>query len=141
MSAAKTIGSAIGFVRALPHLICYALCKPVLGPERAFIAASERVARIPGFLGVYTRQQFYKRTLAAVGNDVYFGFMSLFSKRQARLGDGVYIGRFCTIGWAEIGEGVMLADGVQILSGRHQHSDSATPGGAALRDRAPAFSK
>ena len=140
MSAIKPIARAVGFVCAIPHLLCYALGKAILGGPRAFMAASERIARVPGLLGIYARQAFYKRVLDRVGVDVHFGFMSLFSKRQATIGDRVYIGRFCTIGWAEIGDDVMLADGVQILSGRHQHGSSAESGDT-LRDNEQQFSK
>jgi acetyltransferase-like isoleucine patch superfamily enzyme len=71
--------------------------------------------------GVYLRQIFYRQTLAECGRDIYFGWQSVFSKPSARIGDNVYIGRRCSVGWADIGTGSMLADGVQILSGGRQH--------------------
>ena len=147
MPTAKSIARFLGALRAVPHRACHACAKPILGDERAFIAASERIARLPGLIGIHTRQAFYKKTLAAVGDDVHFGFMSLLSKRAATIGDRVYIGRFCTIGWAEIGHDVMLADAVQILSGRHQHGSApgvapdAGPGAATLRDNPQQFNK
>ncbi|MCC7193447.1 MAG: hypothetical protein IT444_11760 [Phycisphaeraceae bacterium] len=137
---AKFLGTIFGFIRALPILIAYMLCKPILGQMRAFSAASERIGRLPGFLGVYARQCFYKTLLSSVGVNVYFGFMSVFSKAQATVGDRVYIGRFCSIGWAEIGDDVMLADGVQILSGRHQHGQTAAAG-TVMRDNPQEFTK
>lgn len=140
MSLAKTIGGVIGTLRAIPLMVCYSLGKFVLGEARAFSAASERASLIPGFLGVYTRKAFYAWTLTGVGRDVSFGFLSTFSKTGAKLGDRVYIGRYCTVGWVEIGDDVMLADGVQVLSGRHQHGSEAA-GGATLRDNEQTFSK
>ena len=134
----KTIAKGLGLVCAMPHLLVYVVLRPVLGGERAFIGASERIAKIPGQLGVYTRQAFYRRTLSGVGADVYFGFMSVLSKPKASIGEGVYIGRFCSIGWAQLGDGVMLADGVQVLSGRHQHGKESSQGGA-LRDNEQDF--
>jgi acetyltransferase-like isoleucine patch superfamily enzyme len=68
------------------------------------------------------RQAFYRRTLARCGRDVYFGWQSVFSMPEAAVGEGAYIGRFCSIGFANIGDDVMLADGVQILSGGHEHA-------------------
>lgn len=136
----KTIANGLGFVCALPHLLRYAVSRPVLGRERAFIGASERLAKIPGSLGVYTRQAFYRRALGGVGGDVYFGFMSVFSKPNAVIGEGVYIGRFCCIGLANLGDGVMLADGVQVLSGRHQHGKQSYEG-KPLRDNAQEFAE
>ena len=140
MSLAKIIGGVIGTLRAIPLMARYSLGKIVLGEARAFGAVSERASLIPGFLGVYTRQALYRWTLAGVGRDVYFGFLSTFSKTGAKLGDRVYLGRYCTVGWAEIGDDVMLADGVQVLSGRHQHGSEAA-GGATLRDNEQTFSK
>ena len=128
MSPAKTIGRLLGMFWMLPHLLLYLLALAVLGRQRAFASASERIARIPGLLGVYTRYAFYRLTLHHVGQDVYFGFMSVLSKPAASIGDRVYIGRFCSLGWVELGADVMLADGVQVLSGRHQHGSAMPPG-------------
>ncbi len=140
MSKAKSIARVLGSLFAAPYRIRHGLWKAVLGPERAFICISESIAGWTGPLGNFVRQSFYKRTLAHVGEDVHFGFMSLFSKRQAALGDRVYIGRFCTIGWARIGDDAMLADGVQILSGRHQHGSESSES-ATLRDNEQTFSQ
>ncbi len=139
----KTAARAIGWGLALPYRCCYALGKAALGEQRAITGASERIAKVPGLLGVYCRQAFYSRVLDGVGQDVYFGFMSLFSKPGARLGDRVYIGRFCTVGLADIGDDVMLADGVQILSGRHQHGSPGDSGesGGTMRDQPQQFDK
>ena len=40
---------------------------------------------------------------------------------EAEVSDRAYIARFCSIGFAKIGEEVMLADQVQILSGGNEH--------------------
>ncbi len=135
----KQLAAAVGLLRAGPHLIGYAIGRRLLGRQRAFTAASERIARLAGFAGLYARQAFYRRTLRGVGRDVFFGFSSLLSKCDTVIGDRVYIGRFCIIGLAEIGDDVMLADGVQVLSGRHQHGRSA--GGGLWRDNEQVFTK
>ena len=140
MSTAKRVGHLLGACRALPTVVTHSLASTMLGREKAFVGAAERIARIPGHLGIYARQFLYKHTLEHVGVDVHFGFMSLFSKRGARLGDRAYIGRFCTVGLAEIGDDVMLADGVQVLSGRHQHGSGAQAGGT-LKDNEQRFTK
>jgi len=132
MSAAKTLAGVVGSVWAVPHRLMYGLDCAVMGRERALIGASERVGRMPGHWGVYTRQAFYRTRLEHVGSDVYFGFMSLLSKPGASIGDRVYIGRFCTLGLVTLEDEVMLADGVQVLSGRHHHGGGAgADGGAA----------
>lgn len=140
MELTKKLGHAAGNVISLRFHLAHMLDRAVMGPTSGFLLASERIAKRSGQLGIYARQAYYARTLASVGSDVYFGFMSLFSKRQATIGNRVYIGRFCTIGWADIGDDVMLADGVQILSGRHQHG-SETPDGETLQDNQQSFEK
>ena len=139
----KTIAQLLGRLRAAPHVARYILAIVVLGRQRAFSGASERLAKIPGQWGVYTRQAFYRWTLDHLGRDVYFGFMSLLSKPDIRIGDSVYIGRFCTIGLADLGDAVMLADNVSILSGRHQHGRSAVgaDAGQTLQDNEQTYTR
>ena len=48
---------------------------------------------------------------------------------EACIARQVYIGRFCSIGYADIGANVMLADGVQILSGGREHGQPTQSGG------------
>ena len=117
----KTIGRTVGLVLALPNLVGYWSWSKVLGKDRAFALSSEYLARRAGMLGVYTRQAFYRYTTGGVGRDVCIGFMSVFSKPALQIGQRVYVGRFCSIGWAVLQDDVMLADGVQVLSGRYQH--------------------
>ncbi len=130
----------LGALRALPALAAYRLMRRWVGDEQAFSAAFERVSRVPGLLGVYARQAFCRWTLSWCGRDVVVGYNTLLSKPAARLGNGVYIGRHCVIGWATIEDEAMLADGVQVLSGRHQHGDAAEPG-MTLRDNPHQFTR
>lgn len=104
-----------------PRLAAYRLAQLVLGRDRAFSAASESIARIPGTRGVYARQAFYRRTLADCGRDVYFGWLSVFSSPEASVGDQVFIGRRCNFGCVRIGSKTLISDGVQVLSGSGQH--------------------
>ncbi|WP_432797300.1 acyltransferase [Poriferisphaera sp. WC338] len=121
----KFVAQMIGLLRAAPALVSYRMTRNALGRERAFSLAAEKVARITGMIGVYARYAFYKQTLLHVGKDVCFGYMSIVSKPDTRVGDQVYLGRFCSVGLADLEDQVMLADGVQILSGRHQHGSDA----------------
>lgn len=133
MNVVKTIARGVGTLLALPYLLCYALCRIGIGEQHAFVLTAEAIAKIAGVFGVYARQAYYHRMLAGVGCDVYFGFMSLFSKTQTIIGDRVYIGRFCVIGYARLEDDVMLADGVQVLSGQRQHGAHSIRG-QPLRD-------
>ena len=136
MEIFKHIAQVVGYLWAMPHLVGYWVSVWLMDRQRALVGASERIGRIPGYVGIYARRAFYRRVLARVGRDVYVGYMSFFSKSQATLGDRVYVGRFCSIGWANIGNDVMLADGVQISSGGQQHG-LETQDGKTLHDNEP----
>jgi acetyltransferase-like isoleucine patch superfamily enzyme len=120
----KRLGQSLGAALALPDLLRYAALRPAVGAERALSLTSERAARRPGLFGLYARQALYRRLLRSVGGDVHFGYQTLLSKPAATIGDRVYLGRFCTVGWAEVGDDVRIADGVQLLSGAHHHGDT-----------------
>ena len=117
----KRVVQAGFFLWVLPRLLFYWLNARVWGRNRAFLAASESISRVPGQRGVFTRQAFYRSTLDACGRDIYFGFSTLLSMSEARVGDRTYIGRQCSLGFAAIGSDVMIADQVVILSGGHEH--------------------
>lgn len=129
----KWIAQLIAGTFALAYRCWYQFLLLGMGRRRALTSVTEEVGRFPGWAGMYVRRAFYKSVLAHVGEDVYVGFMSLISKHETRLGDRVYIGRFCVIGLCDIESDVMLADGVQILSGRHQHGRESTDS-QTLRD-------
>lgn len=121
----KQVAQRIAWVLVVPTRLRYALLQRVLGSDRALSAVSERLAGRPGVLGLYQREAFYRGGLARVGRDVHIGYQTLFSKTAAELGDRVYLGRFCTVGWAIIGDDAKLADGVQVLSGARHHQREA----------------
>jgi acetyltransferase-like isoleucine patch superfamily enzyme len=135
--AAKRFLQAVFTMFATPRTLIYRTNRIFMG-SRALLCASESIARIPGMRGVYMRQAFYKKTLARCGRDVYFGWQSVFSMPEARVGEGVYIGRFCSIGFADIGDEAMLADGVQILSGGREHATRAIDG-QTMREQAQTY--
>ncbi len=140
MSLIKTIARVVGTVLAFPYLTGYALCRMTLGSERAFLYISERIAKLPGVSGIYVRQACYGRLLDHVGDDVHFGYLSIISKPHTVIGERVYIGRLCVIGYAQVGDEVMVADGVHILSGRHQHGVESVDG-RSLRANPQRFEK
>ena len=79
-------------------------------------------AVVPGILGDFLRIAFYRFTLEECSLQSRVSFGTFFAHRQARLGKNVYIGSYCIIGRASIGDRTQIASGVQILSGRHQHA-------------------
>ncbi len=120
----KPLAYVLGSVLAIPLLLRFLLLRRLLGDQRALSAVSEHACKRPGLLGLVTRRAFYRRALAHVGRDVHFGYQTLLSKPNAKIGDRVYLGRFCTVGWVEIGEDTRIADGAQLLSGAHHHGSS-----------------
>ncbi|MEM6334852.1 MAG: DapH/DapD/GlmU-related protein [Planctomycetota bacterium] len=119
--AARSVLGWVAGLRAMPSRWRFAAMRGRLGPDRALQLTGEAVASLPGLLGVWTRAAFYRATLAGFGRRVCVGLGSAISKTDTTVGDGVYIGRYCGVGLADLGAGCMLADGAQVLSGRHQH--------------------
>ena len=89
--------------------------------EAPFVAFAHACALVPGILGDYLRVAYYKLTLDDCSLTSRVSFGSFFAHPHARIGSGVYIGCYCIIGMAAIGEGTQIASGVQILSGARQH--------------------
>lgn len=129
---AKKLARMYSTLNAIPMLFEYRMACKLIGKDRALSALSEKLSLRTGMSGLYLRQACYRHVLEHVGQDVYIGFMSQFSKTTAVIADRAYIGRFCTIGSVIMEEDVMLADHVQLLSGSHQHGDSQSNG--ILRD-------
>lgn len=93
--------------------------------ETGYVLFAHSYSLIPGILGDYLRIAFYKLTLAECDLSSRISFGSFFAHSQARLGAGVYIGSYCILGKAAIGEHTQIASGVQILSGSRQHARNA----------------
>jgi len=93
--------------------------------ESIFTIFAHLYALAPGILGDYLRGGWYKLTLEECALDSRIQFGSFFAHPQARVGRGVYIGPYCVLGRTAIGDGTHLASGVQILSGRRQHTRDA----------------
>jgi virginiamycin A acetyltransferase len=90
--------------------------------EPVYSIFAHMAALAPGILGDYLRIAFYKLTLAQCSLSSRIQFGSIFAHSDARVGAGVYIGIYCVLGRTVIGDRTQIASGVQILSGRRQHS-------------------
>jgi acetyltransferase-like isoleucine patch superfamily enzyme len=93
-------------------------------PIYAFFAQS--CATVPGGIGDYFRVAYYRLTLAECHMSSRISFGTFFAHPEARVGARVYIGSYCIMGKATIGEGTQVASAVQILSGQHQHIRDAS---------------
>jgi acetyltransferase-like isoleucine patch superfamily enzyme len=92
----------------------------------SFISASRFLALMPGEAAVWLREKWYKRTLARCGQSLYVDWMGAIKTPKATVGNRVFIGTFCWIGWAEIGDDVMLGGHIVILSGSQHHAFDRT---------------
>ena len=109
---------------ALPAAI-ELLARRVAGRDVWFYTHSQILSLVPGKIGWYVRNAYYRLTLRRCPFGQCIDFGVLFTHSEAELGERVYIGARCTIGMASIGDDTMLADGVQLLSGKHQHATAA----------------
>ena len=88
--------------------------------RKAFTSISELLSLIPGYLGYFIRQAFYKLSLN-IGSNVDIRFGTLLEHPTIRIKDNVYIGQNCTIGTVTIHRGVKIGSNVDILSGGKTH--------------------
>jgi acetyltransferase-like isoleucine patch superfamily enzyme len=118
---AKGLARLVALVLVLPAVAVYRLSALALDADRAFHGASQGMSLLPGALGDYLRREFYRLTLDACSDDCCISFGTIFSKRGARVGRHVYIGTHCNLGLVTLGDDVLLASNVDVLSGGGQH--------------------
>jgi acetyltransferase-like isoleucine patch superfamily enzyme len=109
------------FLLALPLLAWYSLESLLLGKDRAFESTVQAVSLLPGTLGVVIRRAFLRATLARCSRSCNLSFGTLWSDRRAVIGEWVYVGPHCDLGWVTIEDDVLLGSGVHVLSGKGQH--------------------
>lgn len=109
------------------HLVTWPFSLPALvahkafGSERVFDFSAKLLSLWPGRIGQFLRASFYMQTLSVCHYDLAVGFGSFFSHPGAEVGRGVGIGSFSIVGTAKLGNDVMVASRVSILSGKYQH--------------------
>ncbi len=125
----KFLARSVATLAVLPALLSYCTRKCFLGPDRALEGSSQALALIPGIPGQYLRRAFLSRVLARCHPSSTVEFGTIFSKRDARIDENVYIGPGCHIGLVHIERDSLLGPGVQIPSGRLTHgiSDTSRP--------------
>jgi len=86
-----------------------------------FLTISRLLALVPGRVGRWWRAAWYQRTLIGCGERLYVDWMAAIRTPKTRVGNNVFIGTCCWIGWADIGDDVMLGGHITVLSGGHHH--------------------
>jgi acetyltransferase-like isoleucine patch superfamily enzyme len=112
-----------GLPSRLPIYGMYALYRAKCMP---FGVGSRLLAMVPGLLGVRWRMHWYRLTLEHCGPGLYVDWMSVIKTANSRIGENVFIGPFCWIGWSDIGDNVLLGGQITVLTGsRHHNFDRA----------------
>lgn len=91
------------------------------GSQHCFVFWTHVFALLPGIGGLFLRRAFYRWTLERCAESVTIGFGALFSRRNAILEPGAYIGAYALVGAAWIGENALIGSRVSLLSGTRQH--------------------
>ena len=115
----KTI-DFLASLAVLPAFLLYRLASTLMGKERAFPGWSHFFSLFPGLSGVYLRRAFYRLVLAGCAR-TFASSSGPSSRIRARVGRGVYVGAFCCLGEVVLGDDVLLASHVSVMSGPQQH--------------------
>jgi acetyltransferase-like isoleucine patch superfamily enzyme len=110
-SVLRNVAERVATVLAAPLIVAY---KSRLV---RYDTAGLLLAYVPGAAGIFLRRAWYLRTLTHCGPGLTVQFGSLLCDARATVGDGVYIGYGCRVAYADIGDAVLVADKVSILSG------------------------
>jgi virginiamycin A acetyltransferase len=119
--AFKSLARGLAFVAVLPALLSYAMRSTVLGKNRALEGSTQMLALVPGIPGQYLRQAFLARVIQFCAPTATVSFGTIFSSADARIGERVYIGPGCFVGFVHIEPDVLVGSGVHITSGARTH--------------------
>ncbi|MCC7054108.1 MAG: hypothetical protein IT355_12660 [Gemmatimonadaceae bacterium] len=122
-TAFRFVFDAIAFLVTLPFWLPVRLAALVGGAlhKRVFQSGSQTVALFPGDLGNLLRRAFYRVTLEACDARSTVCFGTILSSPRARIGAGVYIGAYCSLGEVTIEDDCLLGSMVTVLSGKMTH--------------------
>lgn len=104
-----------------PLWVPSALAYRLRGTENIFDFSAKLISLVPGKVGQFLRASFYMQTLRRSHYDLAVAFGSFFAHPTAEVGRSVFIGSFSIIGNARIGNNVLIASRVSILSGKYTH--------------------
>ena len=123
----KRAALCIAIILVSPFIL-FTMFGRLIGKESpAFVIASQGLSILPGLPGDYLRRAYYMYTLKCVGRDAVISFGSIFSKSSAELGDYVIIGEYCVVGNVRLGDHVLVASRVSLMSGKYQHGSALVP--------------
>ena len=115
--AVKSLASAMFQVVVFPAALITGFGRWQTG----FAFFAQHFAGYSGIVGSYLRVAYYQLTLEKVGHDCHIALGSFFANPQSSMGNRVGIGAYCVLGQVSLGDGTILATGVQVISGSRQH--------------------
>lgn len=92
-----------------------------------YVYVAQAISLIPFHFGELVRYEFYRRTLAACGEDVTIGFCSYVSYRDVTIGNHVWMDAFCNVGYADIRDYVIVARNCHFVSSDHPFERTDIP--------------
>ena len=104
-----------------PLFLSFVIRSKIIGERKAMLGLSQIVSIVPGYTGILLRRALYKNILNGYGDNSTISFGVLFSSKNVRIGNNVYIGPFSEIGQVDIDDNVHIGSHVFILSGKKQH--------------------
>ena len=119
----KRLLFVIGFVFTLPLIVATGLESLISGgsSERIYGSCKELLSLAPTFCGVYLRLAYYWAVCKKISLDADFQFGCMVAHREVTIGAGTVVGCYSIIGRADIGQNVLIASRVSIISGKYQH--------------------
>lgn len=121
-NAAKWVILSLIYLLVLPFGWSTKLFYMLFRSSILFNMFAQLFSLLPGLPGSYMRTCFYHQTLKESHLNVEYSFGSVVTKITTSIGRNVYIGLYTSIGYAEIGQGTVMANYISILSGRRQHN-------------------
>jgi virginiamycin A acetyltransferase len=135
----KQLLYAMAIALIFPLAASERLARKLLGRDVWFLAHGEALSLFPGKIGYFLRNGYYRLTLQRCPMGCLLSFGTFFTNSGSELGSAVYMGARCLVGIATIGDDVLLADHVQVLSGGRQHIPRGPT--ANSQDQEPRFAR
>lgn len=86
-----------------------------------FATGSRFLALLPGEPSRFIRSRWYRYTLDRCGERLYVDWMAVILYPETHIGHDVLIGPRSSIGLSDIGDDVLIANDVVVLSGKNHH--------------------
>lgn len=118
MQVKSKIKSIVSFICRL-HAIFYFIAYRLLGLKYKTI--SIMLSKFPGYYGIILRREFYKRTLKKCGNNLSVFFGAIVVYPEVEIGDDCTIEEYSIVSLCALGNDVIVAARVSIMSGSHHH--------------------